>query len=175
MQFSLQFVFQYWKKEFISSCRRHVTSCNLELQLAMVSKNLCNRCNWALQLVLHDAIFFATCVAMELRDKLQVVQHVTCPLCNLSRNFLWLATIAQIRTGFYFLQRSHEAAYFMSPMSQWVWVKYILLCNSFVFSRIESIFAMQVLWDNSHQPHISLLWLLGYHGNHSDTSITLLF
>ena len=40
----------------------------------------------------------------------------------------------------------------------WVWVKYILLCNSFVLSRIESIFSMEVLWDDRHEPHTSLLW-----------------
>ena len=25
---------------------------------------------------------------------------------------------------------------------------------------------------NKHQPHTSLLWYLGYHGNHTDMSIT---
>ena len=37
-------------------------------------------------------------------------------------------------------------------------VKYILLCNSFVLSRIKSIFGMEVLWDDRHQPHASFLW-----------------
>ena len=32
-----------------------------------------------------------------------------------------------------------------------------LLCNSFVLSRIKSIFGMEVLWGDSHQPHTSLL------------------
>ena len=53
-------------------------------------------------------------------------------------------------------------------------MKYILLCNSFVFSCIESIFGMEVLWDNRLQPHTSLLWKLGSHGNQSDASISLL-
>ena len=47
------------------------------------------------KLVLHDAIFLATCVAMALRDKLQVECSV---YFNLSRNFLGLQrlhTIAQ--------------------------------------------------------------------------------
>ena len=43
-------------------------------------------------------------------------------------------------------------------LSLWVSVKYILLCNSFVFSCIESIFCVEVLWDDRHQPHTSLLW-----------------
>ena len=51
-----------------------------------------------------------------------------------------------------------ELTTFVSPMSQWVWVKYILLCNSFVLSRIEAIFGIKVLWDNRYQPHTSLLW-----------------
>ena len=54
---------------------------------------------------------------------------------------------------------STDPAYFMNPMSlrwiQWVWVKYILLCNSFVFSCIESIFGMEVLWYERHQPQTS--------------------
>ena len=33
-----------------------------------------------------------------------------------------------------------------------------LLFTSFVFSRIESIFGMEVLWDNRYQPYTSLLW-----------------
>ena len=28
---------------------------------------------------------------------------------------------------------------------------------------------------NKYQPHTSLLWYLGYHGNHTDMSITPLF
>ena len=60
---------------------------------------------------------------------------------------------------------------FMIPMSLWVSVKYILFCNSSVFSCIESIFRMEVLWEDRHQQHTSLP---SYHGNHSDISITLL-
>ena len=30
------------------------------------------------------------------------------------------------------------------------------------------IFGMEFPWDNRHQPHTSLLWSLGYHGNHSN-------
>ena len=33
---------------------------------------------------------------------------------------------------------------------------------------------MEVLWDNRHQPHTSLLWKLGCHGNQSATSIAYL-
>ena len=36
--------------------------------------------------------------------------------------------------------------------------KYISLCNSSLLSRIEFIFGMEVLWDNRHQPHITLIW-----------------
>ena len=39
-------------------------------------------------------------------------------------------------------------------------------------SRIEFIFALKVSWDNKHQPHTSLLWLLSQHSNQSETSIT---
>ena len=49
-----------------------------------------------------------------------------------------------------------------------------MICSSFVLSFIESIVDMEVLWDDRHPPHILLLYQLGYHGNHSDTSITLL-
>ena len=31
--------------------------------------------------------------------------------------------------------------------------KNVLLCNSFKYVHIESIFGMQLLWDNRHQPH----------------------
>ena len=37
---SLQLVSQRWKKKSIVSCERHITRCNLELQLVMVSKNV---------------------------------------------------------------------------------------------------------------------------------------
>ena len=37
---------------------------------------------------------------------------------------------------------------------------YILLPDSFVLSRIESIFGMELRCDNRHQPHTSLLWKL---------------
>ena len=61
-----------------------------------------------------------------------------------------------------------ESVYFMSPVSQGVRVyesepiikiigKYILLCNSFVLSRIEFIFGMEALWNDRHQSHTSLL------------------
>ena len=50
--------------------------------------------------------------------------------------------------------------------------KYVLLCKSFALSRIESTFAMEVCWDNRHQPHTSLIWKLCCHGNQSETSIT---
>ena len=51
------------------------TPCSFGLQLAMVSKDVCyplKKLNQGLQLVLHSANFFATCVAMALQDKLQV-------------------------------------------------------------------------------------------------------
>ena len=35
--------------------------------------------------------------------------------------------------------------------------KYILLCNSFVLSRIEFMIAMEVSWDDRPQPHTLLL------------------
>ena len=31
-----------------------------------------------------------------------------------------------------------------------------ILCNSFVLSRIKSIFGIEVLWDDRDQPHTSL-------------------
>ena len=37
-------------------------------------------------------------------------------------------------------------------------LSYILLCNSLALSGIESIFGMEVPWDDRHQPIISLLW-----------------
>ena len=64
-------------KKSVASCRRHVTRCDLGLQLAMFSKNLCSRCkqcNLALQIMLRCAISLASCVAMVLKEKL----HVSC-------------------------------------------------------------------------------------------------
>ena len=43
---------------------------------------------------------------------------------------------------------------------------------TYIVSWIEFIFGMEVLWDNRHQPHTSLLWKLGCHGNQSEISIT---
>ena len=43
-QFFSQLVSQRWRKKSIASCKRHVTRCNLSLQVAMVSKNFCSRC-----------------------------------------------------------------------------------------------------------------------------------
>ena len=79
----------------------------LRLQFAMVSKNLCSRC----KKYNHGAIFFATCVAMALREKLKAAAGITYPLYNLSRNFFGLATIAQSRAQFYFQQRLHEISF----------------------------------------------------------------
>ena len=31
---------------------------------------------------------------------------------------------------------------------------------------------MEVLWEDRHQPHSSLLWKLGCHGNQSETTVT---
>ena len=41
-------------------------------------------------------------------------------------------------------------------------------------SCIEFTFGTELGWDNRHQPHTSLLWKLGCHGNQSETSITSL-
>ena len=38
MQLFLQIVSRCWKKKSTASCQRHVTRCNLELQLAVVSR-----------------------------------------------------------------------------------------------------------------------------------------
>ena len=122
VQFSLQLVWQRWKKS-IASWKRHVTRFILTLQLAMFKKstfqsgvatcsdfrNLCNRCknyNRALQLVLHSAIFFATCLATLEKSRLQVgrdMLHVSFLLCNLqclkkahSSQELQLAVISEI-------------------------------------------------------------------------------
>ena len=72
-------------------------------------RNLCNRCknyNRALQLVLHGAIFFATCLAMLEKSRLQVgrdMLHISFLLCNLqclkkahSSQELQLAVISEI-------------------------------------------------------------------------------
>ena len=66
MQYVLLLVSQYWKKKSIASCRSHVTRCNLELQLAVVSKQSV--------LVLHGAVCLATCLTVlekEIHCKLQ--------------------------------------------------------------------------------------------------------
>ena len=72
----------------------HVTRYNLRMQLTRVSKNYCNRCK-----------------KVELSSTAKHIagglQHVTCPLCNLSRNVFGLATTAQSRARFYFLHRLH--------------------------------------------------------------------
>ena len=93
MRISLQLVSQSSKQESIASCRRHVTSCNLGLQRVMVpEKSLLQ--NQAVHLVLHGAIFFCDlCCNGVARQAAVRFQLVTCPLCNLSRNSLGIATI----------------------------------------------------------------------------------
>ena len=49
------------------------------------------------------------------------------------------------------------------------------LNNSFVLSRTNFRFGMEVLWDNRHQPYTSLLWQSSCHGNQLEISITPLF
>ena len=54
------------------------------------------------KLVLHDAIFLATCLAMALqRQVVGRLQCVTCPVCNLSYNFFGLTTNAQSKLVLY--------------------------------------------------------------------------
>ena len=45
------------------------------------------------------------------------------------------------------------------------------LNNSYFFSRIESIFGMEVPWHDRHQPTILLLCELSFHGNQGETLI----
>ena len=49
------------------------------------------------------------------------------------------------------------------------------LNNSFVLSRTDFRFGMEVLWDNRHQPYTSLLCQFSCHGNQLKISITPLF
>ena len=52
--------------------------------------------------MLHGAIFFATTAAMALQFAREVagkLQRVTCPLCNLSRNFLGLQLLHKVELG----------------------------------------------------------------------------
>ena len=39
-----------------------------------------------------------------------------------------------------------------------LWSTYRIISNSFVLSRFEFIFGMEVPLSDKHQPHISLLW-----------------
>ena len=81
------------------------TRCSVGLQLAMVPKNLCNCCKKRQP---SSTVSVAPCnflckvccngVAKQVAGGLH---HLTCPLCNLSRNFFGLEMIAQSRTGLY--------------------------------------------------------------------------
>ena len=92
MQFSLQLTSQCWKKSIVS-CRRHVTRCNLGMQLEMssIKKKLCNFCS--------------LCCYGVVRKVAGRLQRVTSSLCNLSNNFFKLATIAQSKARLYFLEQ----------------------------------------------------------------------
>ena len=63
------------------------TVISLFIKLSKASNLVCR-----LTLVLHDTMFLATCVAIQVTGRLQrVIRH----LCNLSGNFFMLATIEQ--------------------------------------------------------------------------------
>ena len=70
--------------------------------------------------------------------------------------------------------RYASATYLIAMVTKLPWQPQLYVNNSFVLSWIESIFGIEVLWEDRHQPHTSLLWYLCYHSNHSDMSITLL-
>ena len=63
-------------KRSITSCRRHFTCCNLGLQLAMVSKDLFNRCNKQNR-ILRCAIVSSQ---KKLQDELQIIRFTSCSL-----------------------------------------------------------------------------------------------
>ena len=105
VQYVLQLVSHCWKTKSIASCRSHVTRCNLELQLVMVSKQ-------SFQLLLKVEQNFTLCDRCKpktLEDKLQR-RHVT--RCNLSHNAISTQIAKRIalcstncRARFYLLQR----------------------------------------------------------------------
>ena len=65
---------------------------------------------------------------------------------------------------------------YLDAMITWLpWQPQLYVNNCFALSHIRSLFGIQVRWDNRHQRHTSMLWKLGCHGNHSETSITALF
>ena len=63
-----------------------------------------------LRVVLHCAIFLATCVVTVLRDKLQVdsLHRVTSPFTNLSRNFFDLQRLHKVELGSTFCDNSSD-------------------------------------------------------------------
>ena len=67
------------------------------------------------------------------------------------------------------------AIYHVTLVNQLPWQSEWNLNNFFVLSSTEFIFGMDATWDNKHQPDqpdTSLLWPLGWHGYHKDTSVT---
>ena len=63
------------------------------------------------------------------------LQRVTCPLCNLSSNIFRLATTAQSRTLFYFLQRLHRIFLNRLQVAACDCTVYHVFCN--LFSNVE--------------------------------------
>ena len=71
--------------------------------------------------------------------RLVAMQLLTCPLCNLSRNFLSLATIAQSGAQFYFLQQLH--GFFLIDCKLQLVIAmcniYSANCNEFLFPALR--------------------------------------
>ena len=119
MHFFLQLFWQCQKKKSISSCRRHVTRSNLELQLAMLSKKstelrstLCNHCK-PKKVRKEVERGHATCLATPLQHKFQrTLHHVTltvelgCAFCNDCRDYFEILAsvtcLLQLAMGFFF-------------------------------------------------------------------------
>ena len=67
---------------------------------------------------------------------------------------LWQDYIIERLTGSY--TGSYQEERIKDPVRE---AKFVgLLCNSLALRCIKSILGMEVLWDDRHQPHTSLLW-----------------
>ena len=85
--FFLQLVSQHWKKKYIASCRRHVTRCNLELQLAMITKQ---------SMLLLQKVELRSTLKKIGRQVAKMACYMLQPTCNLSRNTI-AAQVAKLK------------------------------------------------------------------------------
>ena len=119
------------------------------------------------KVLLHKAIFFATCLTILLRYKLhEQLPGVTYPEMNMSRNFFGPAIVARSRSRFYFLQQSPQCC---NEFSSIAWRFYTRQrCVQLVSQRHSKIVGQVARTLSSVTA--PLMWLLGFSSWHRKIS-----